>query len=103
MNIKSKIIPTIIVVSVMVALISAGGYAWITRSPVFALAIKQISSQQTTPTLDSEFRFSWWKSWSFSDDVNGHAHFVMCKSEACYTVVASKQSGTWKIDSLSPN
>jgi hypothetical protein len=103
MNLKSKIIPTIAVVTVMVTLISFGGYSWITRSPVYALAKQHISAQKTNPISDSDFKFAWWKSWRFSDEVNGHARFVMCESDQCYLVVASKQGGNWKIDSLSPS
>jgi hypothetical protein len=100
MNIKSKIIPTIVVVVVMVALISLGGYAWITHSPVYALAKKQIAAQKGSPVLDSEFRFAWWKSWSFSDEINGNARFVICESRGCHLVIASKEGNVWKIDSL---
>jgi hypothetical protein len=103
MNLKSKIIPTIVVVTAMVTLISLGGYAWITHSPVYALAKQQIAAQNVNPTPDSEFKFAWWKSWSFSDEVNGHARFVICESRGCYLVVASKLGGSWKIDSLAPS
>jgi hypothetical protein len=104
MNLKSKIIPTIMVVTVMVTLISIGGYAWITGSPVYALAKQQLATQQkATSKADAEFKFAWWRSWSFSDEVNGHARFVMCENRECYLVIASKQGGTWKIDSLSPS
>mgnify|MGYP000273468946 CR=1 FL=1 len=102
MNIKKKIIPTIVVVTVMVALISVGGYAWITNSPVYALAKQQLLAQQANSSPDAKFKFAWWKSWSFSDEVNGNARFVICESQKCYAVIASKQEGNWRIDSLSP-
>jgi hypothetical protein len=103
MSLKNKIIPTVIVVVVMVTLISIGGYAWITHSPVYALAENQIAAQKNQSLADSKIKFAWWKSWRFSDDVNGYARFAVCDTQMCYLVVASKQGGSWKIDSLSPN
>lgn len=100
MSIKSKIVPTILVLIVMVTLISLGGYAWITRSPVYALAKQHLLAQKASITSDSEFKFAWWKSWSFSDEINGHARFVICERQICYLVVASKEGSNWKIDSL---
>lgn len=103
MGIKSKIIPTIAVVIAMVALISIWGHSWVTKSPVYALAKKQISVQKTGSPKDSDFKFAWWKNWSFSDEVNGNARFTICTDNGCHLVVASKLGDTWKIDSLSPN
>jgi hypothetical protein len=102
MKIGRKILITILVLVTMVSLISTFGYIWITRSPAYELAKKQISAQKGDAVPQPNFRFAWWKSWSFSDGMmSGYARFVICESQACHLVVASKQGMAWKIDSLS--
>jgi hypothetical protein len=100
MSIKNKIIPTILGVVAMVTVVTFGGYAWLKESPVYALAKMHISKQKAKAASDSHFTFAWWKSWSYSDEANGHARFVVCESDTCYRVIASKKGDIWMLDSV---
>jgi hypothetical protein len=102
MNIKRKICIALVILFTMVSLISVFGYMWITQSPIYELAKKQIIAQKRDAVSQPTFKFAWWKSWSFSDGLtSGYARFVICENHACYLVVASKDGANWKISSLS--
>lgn len=101
MDIKRKIIPTILVVAGMVAVISVWGGVWIQKSEPYAMAVQHVAAQKPRHALETKFKFAWWRSWSFSDGVNGHAKFVLCEEVVCYRVIASRHEGVWKIETVS--